>query len=852
MAETLRLIGRATYLIVMLLVCAQRMHASEGVVIRGTVLDKDGAPLPGASVTLAIEGTSPRHATTGKEGQFQFDNVPPATAVLRVELTGFQTAEQPVNVTTEAPAPVTFRLKIGFQDEVTVTGAPKSDALSPGANADAVELDLEALRGVPTDGQSLLALVEVYNPTPGGLSIVIDGNEGEPMTVPAAAIHRLTINRSPYSAEFSRPGASRVEVETEHGSRKYFHGSASAWVRNGALDARNAFAVTNPTLDRRLFEGALGGPLAWKGSAFFASAQRFTNDDIAIVSARMPSGDVSDDVPTSEDRTSVFGRAEYRPSKLRWFSARYDLFDDGERNRGIGGFRLAEQGFSTAETRHKALVSDHEVLSDSVANDVQFEVARVSQQDGTLPRGAAVVVAGAFTAGVPQQFVAEKSTSAAVQNVTTLTIGNRVLRVGGRLKARWNDIRDGSNFGGVYEYASLDDYVHARPFLFRVNEGNPATSFVDSTGFGFAEVDLRPATNVGLAAGVRYSWQSTLDDMNNIAPRLSAAFAPGGGRTILRGGAGVFFDELPTSAIGRVRLFNGGIREVVVANPSATASSSAPRGDVSSSVWRLDAALESPSSLQASISVERPLWRKAMISAEYLTLRGSHLFRARNVGGVDSGSGSPGSATRTYRIESTGALRTNALNVTFRGRMSQFKGTVKYMLSRSTDDTSGVFDLPADDNDLEAERGRADFDRRHRFTTTGVYDFRGAGLRLGTVVSLLSGAPYDIITGSDDNGDLVGNDRPAGVTRNTGQGPGFAQVDLRVTKVFSMLRPPSADPESLKREYLENFEVNLDIFNVFNRTNLVSYIGVLSSPYFGRANVASRPRTLQLSARYRF
>jgi hypothetical protein len=67
-----------------------------------------------------------------------------------------------------------------------------------------------------------------------------------------------------------------------------------------------------------------------------------------------------------------------------------------------------------------------------------------------------------------------------------------------------------------------------------------------------------------------------------------------------------------------------------------------------------------------------------------------------------------------------------------------------------------------------------------------------------------------------------------------------------------MLRPPSADPESSKREYINNFEMNVDIFNVFNRTNLGSYVGVLSSPYFGRANAASRPRTLQVSARYRF
>jgi hypothetical protein len=837
--------------VVTVLACAPRLLAREGVVVRGAVVDKSGSPLPGATVTLALEGVGVRHTTTDQEGQFHFGNVLPGAGVVRVELSGFQSTEAPVIVTGDSPPPLTVRLKIGFEEEVTVTGAARSDALAASANADAVELDLEALRGVPTDAQNILSLIETYSPLPGGVSIVIDGNEGDTLAVPAAAIHRLTINRSPYSAEFSRPGKARVEVETEHGSRKYFHGSGAFYVRNGALDARNAFATTNPSLDRRLLEGGIGGPLPRKGTAFFISGERFTNDDSAIVSATVPSGAVNEQVPTSEQRTAIFGRVEYRPSKLRWVSARYDLFDNDEQNRGIGGFKLADQAYSSTEKRQKFLVTDHEVLSDRIANDVQLEIGHVSQRDGSLPGGPSMIVAGAFTGGVPQLYVAERGTGAQVQNVATMTIGHRVLRLGARAKVRWNDIRDGSNFGGVYEYSSLGDYTANRPYLFRINEGDPATSFVDTTAFAFAEMDLRPLPHLGVSAGVRYNWQSSLHDVNNLAPRLSAAFAPAGGRTIIRGGLGLFFADLPVSAIGRVRLFDGGIRELVVPNPSPTAVDRL-RADVSSSVWQFDQALEAPCALQGSVAIERPLWQKTTMSAEFLTVRGSNLFRARIDNAPASAAPFQPSAIRTYRIESTGSLRTNAMTVTFRGRIAQFKGTVTYTLSRSTDDTSGVFDLPADDNNLEAERGRADFDRRHRFSTVGVYEWRDAGLRIGTVVSLRSGAPYDITTGSDDNGDSVGNDRPAGVTRNTGQGPGFAQVDLRMTKVFRMLRPPSADPESSKREYRDNFELNVDVFNVFNRTNFVSYVGVLTSSYFGRANAASRPRTLQASLRYRF
>jgi hypothetical protein len=258
--------------------------------------------------------------------------------------------------------------------------------------------------------------------------------------------------------------------------------------------------------------------------------------------------------------------------------------------------------------------------------------------------------------------------------------------------------------------------------------------------------------------------------------------------------------------------------------------------------------------LQASISVERPLSRRSGVSAEYLATRGSHLFRARNMNAPSplTGLRPDQDALEINQVESTGSSRSHALSLMFRGRIEEFKGTVQYTLSRATDDTSGVFDLPASNYDLMAERGRADFDRRHRFSMTGVYEWPDQALRLGAVIGLASGAPYDIVTGSDDNGDFVANDRPAGITRNTGQGPGRAQVDVRVTKALRAPRPASADPESKKREYVENLELNVDVFNLFNRLNPTTYIGVLSSPSFGRAIAASRPRTIQLSMRYRF
>jgi len=44
----------------------------------------------------------------------------------------------------------------------------------------------------------------------------------------------------------------------------------------------------------------------------------------------------------------------------------------------------------------------------------------------------------------------------------------------------------------------------------------------------------------------------------------------------------------------------------------------------------------------------------------------------------------------------------------------------------------------------------------------------------------------------------------------------------------------------------------MDLFNAFNHTNPDNFVGVRSSPFFGRANSALSARTIQFSTRYSF
>ena len=49
-----------------------------------------------------------------------------------------------------------------------------------------------------------------------------------------------------------------------------------------------------------------------------------------------------------------------------------------------------------------------------------------------------------------------------------------------------------------------------------------------------------------------------------------------------------------------------------------------------------------------------------------------------------------------------------------------------------------------------------------------------------------------------------------------------------------------------------DLEFRLDSFDVFNHVNARSFIGTLSSPFFGRANSAYPARELQASVRFSF
>lgn len=624
------------------------------------------------------------------------------------------------------------------------------------------------------------------------------------------------------------------------------------FLRNSALEARNAFASTDPNMSRALTEGSVGGPLPWRKWSFFLTGQRMAQRDVAVINARTLDGPFVSDAPTSQRRSSLLGKADFRPNDGDALSIRYDLEGDVQRNLGVGGFGLREQGYTADEHRHRIQVSDRRVAGTAL-NDLRIEATESRTGAGRMPLAPAIAVAGAFVAGPSQTFTAERATAAQVQDVVTTTVAGHTARFGARVRPRWATVTDATNFAGTYHFSSLADYAAGRPALFVRRTGIPDAAYFDADASGFAETTFRPASQVGITAGVRYDWQSRVADWNNLAPRVAAAYAPTEHNLVLRAGFGRFHQSIPQHVIARTLLFGaGGVREEALSAPAFPIGRSDAGGPTAT--WTLARDTAAPATTQTSVSLERPLGKKAVVAAEYLHLRTTGALRARDVNAPLRGTRTRPDPARlnVFEVDSIGTSRTDALTVTFRARARALRTNLQYTFGRTIDDGSGSLDLPADSFNRAAERGRADFDRRHRLNATATYGWRDDRIRIGGVLVASTGAPFDIQTGADDNHDLVVNDRPAGIARNSGAGPAFTQLDLRMTTVFRAPRPPSADPRSRKRERTDNLEMNIDVFNAFNATNAPTYVGVITSPLFGQANAAGMARTAQMSLRYRF
>jgi hypothetical protein len=177
--------------------------------------------------------------------------------------------------------------------------------------------------------------------------------------------------------------------------------------------------------------------------------------------------------------------------------------------------------------------------------------------------------------------------------------------------------------------------------------------------------------------------------------------------------------------------------------------------------------------------------------------------------------------TNQYSSVGSGVYQGGIIEVTKRFT-NHYSILANYTFSKAIDtitDFNSDFG-PQDNTNLNAERGLSSFDQRHKVVAAFVAQTGGTrqwagGWQLAPIFRYNSAHPFNLLAGADVNGDRHStNDRPIGAGRNTGQGPDFISLDLRVGKSFRL-------GERAQLNFLA------EGFNVFNRANFASVNNVV-------------------------
>jgi hypothetical protein len=187
-----------------------------------------------------------------------------------------------------------------------------------------------------------------------------------------------------------------------------------------------------------------------------------------------------------------------------------------------------------------------------------------------------------------------------------------------------------------------------------------------------------------------------------------------------------------------------------------------------------------------------------------------------------------------------------------------------YNVTHARDNTDGEFAIPP--GPLSDEWGRSVRDNPGRWNAyTNVTMLRN--LSAYVYWSLQGGNVYTIRTGLDDNGDLIFNDRPAGVERNSLRGEATGNLGVQFSYSIPIRKrtgtlPPIFGITSNNGQITVNqfagdqaryrIQIRCDVQNLTNHYNYTGYSGVLTSPFFGQPTAVQGPRRIDLGVVFNF
>jgi hypothetical protein len=627
-----------------------------------------------------------------------------------------------------------------------------------------------------------------------------------------------------------------------------FHGNLAYQFKDEALNARNPFAHNKPPYQERRMNFNFNGPLLENRLTVNVNGNHLVRENVGTVHAITPNGPFDLGIVNPFTNRYFGGNATYQFTNRHSLVVGTNNEHNTWKNQGVGGFNLPERA-SDGKGKFQNVYFTHIAVMDE-RTLYRTNVNLWMNREDSKPRTEAVTidVLGAFGGGgSPSKGVWERNG----YNFSNLySRSGQVVSVKAGFDAGYRKSRTMAedNYLGTFTFSNLEAYRNGVATTYRVNRGNPLLLHGQFEMSAFVENDVKLTQRLTAMFGVRYDYQNNLDDHNNAAPRIGFAYALGP-TTVIRGGAGIYYDRLQDWLVENVKRADGSRQHEIVINDasypnpflSGTATVTPPP-----SIRVTDTDLAAPYNVISSASVERTFKNTLFLSGRYEFRRGLRLYRSRNLNAPLRGFTERPDPSRgnVLSLESTAMSRAHSLSFSARQRFSIFNANGSYTYYAQFNDSDGFWSTPSDNYNLRSDWGR---------TGTPVHQINGTvnarlfmGVFLTGTVNFNSGNRYTVTTGVDDNKDSNINDRPEGVERNSEDGPRMLAFNFNISKAF-FLRNTNGGTGSGP-----NVNLFANMNNAFNRTNLGTPSGVMTSPFFGKPTSARNAREVEVGMRFQF
>jgi hypothetical protein len=854
-----------------------------------TVVDPSGAIIPDASVALvaldpgASATTIPPVKTTDK-GLATIENLAPGRYSVTASFPGFELGLlKDVRLRSGDNKHVVVLPMQRLQSEVTVGRDAQAAAADPRARFGTAltREQIEALSDDPAEMQKQLQDMAGPNAI-----IRVDSFEGGQLP-PKSQIKSIHITRDAFAAENHFAGALFIDIITQPGIGA-LRGGINYRLRDGSMSGRSPFTATKGPERSQNYGGGVSGPLLKNRASFSFNVNGGTSFDTPNRFVYIPGvGQRSEalDIRRPSDNVFAYGSFDYAITRDQTLRVSLNHNHFSSRNLGIGGNDEIERGYSNENAGTFFRIQEAGPLGRRFFTNTRLQVYGQHSDMSSVLEAPTYRIQDARTTGGAQMRGGRRSTGVNLQSDLDYVKGIQSVRTGFNLDAGSYRSDESSNYLGTYVFDSPDAFQQERPLTYTRRIGDPNVKYTNVLAGLYIQDDIRVRKNLTLSPGVRYEVQTHVRDYNNFGPRFGISWAPfKSGKTSFRGSVGTFYDWMNSGIYEQTLRVDGyRQRELNIANPSFPNPGNV--GTITATNrYLLDANLPLARSTRVSFGVDQTISPRVRIGANVARTWGRGLWRGNNLNAPVNGVRPDPAFVNIVQVVGDAASRQYNVNVfsSFsliaqtpgpppaqgpRVNWKRISFNLNYWAGRFENNTDGPFAIPFSGGPA-GEWGEVPGEIRHHRGNLGISAGVLKNLNANININAMTGMPYSITTGRDNNGDLVINDRPDGVGRNSAWTSGMWMVNGFFVYTINIGKATVSNPGGITGIMMRNGEVTVmtggnappryrlgiqvNVQNLTNHANYTGYSGVMTSPFFQQPTNVMGTRKVDISLNFSF